>query len=217
MSQYEQGRDAPKMTLGERIWSIVAWIVVGGVVGGIGLAIFLGLTASEERFDVGDCLQFEDGKYNGEDCGEQRAEYKVYAAKSSPDDCVDVPGTSSTYYEPTPKGGTSFYCIGDKDLDLAKAINGVEPDECVVVNGSAPAEKSSCDAPESRPVLKVLQDVSKLSVDAATTDNEFFPNECVSQGARDTDLTYGWGLEDKGPNPIQETTWDRVLCLGSKA
>ncbi len=165
---------------------------------------------------MGDCLHFADGKYKGEDCDEQRADSKVYAAKSDADDCVDVPGTSSTYYEPTSKGGRNWYCIGDKDLDLTKAINGINTDECIVVNGSAAAEKSPCDASGSRPVLKVLKNVSKISVGAAS-GNEFFPNECVSKGAKGTELTYSWGLEDEGPNPIQSLSWDRVLCLGSKA
>jgi hypothetical protein len=111
---------------------------------------------------VGDCLHFADGKYKGEDCDEQRADSKVYAAKSDADDCVDVPGTSSTYYEPTSKGGRNWYCIGDKDLDLTKAINGINTDECIVVNGSAAAEKSPCDASGSRPVMNASARVRRV-------------------------------------------------------
>lgn len=191
-------------------------LVVCIVIGGIGVAVYSGLTASEDRFKTGDCLHFEDGEYKGAGCDEQKAGFRVYATKAAAADCVDVPGVSSSYYAPTSKGGTDRYCIGDKDVDLAKAINGIDIDDCVVVDGSGSAEKASCDASDSRPVLKVLKDVSKLSVGSAS-GNEFNPNECVSEGAKETKLTYSWGLEDQGPNPIQSTSWDRVLCLGGKA
>ncbi len=120
-------------------------------------AIVSNLAASEERFAVGDCLHFEDGKYKGADCDEGEARFKVYATKDDSRSCIEVLGVSSTYYEPTSKGGTHWFCIGDKDVDLAKAINGVATDDCVVTSESS-AEKAPCNTSGSRPVLKVLRD-----------------------------------------------------------
>jgi hypothetical protein len=201
-----KGSNPPKSQLtpfqaiaGLALLIFVVWIVVHD------------LTASEDRFAVGDCLHFQDGKYKGADCDERKAQFKVYATKDDTKSCVEVPGTSSAYYEPTSKGGTRWFCIGDKDVDLAKAINDVDTDDCVVTNDSS-AEKAPCNAPDSRPVLKVLKDVNKISV------NVLGVRACVEAGAEKAKLMYSWGLEDApSPYAMHSLSWDRVLCLGARA
>lgn len=210
MSPTDQGPDPPKASLGE--WITI--LVVVAVVAGLGVAIFRGLTRSEDRFTTGDCLQARGGGYEGAACDEPKAAFKVFATKAAPGDCVDVPGTSRTYHEQSSEGGSDWYCIGRKDIDPAKAINGVAVGDCVVVKGSASAERAPCGTTGGRPVLKVLKDVLKLSVGAAS-GNELLPNECVRQGAPGTKLTYSWGLEQQGPSAVRALSWDRVLCLGA--
>ncbi len=183
-------------------------VIVGLMVVAFLVWIVLGNKAAEDRFAVGNCLHFEDGKYKGADCDERKARFKVYATKEDSMSCVEVPGASSAYNDSTAKGGARWFCIGDKGVDLAKAINNVDKDDCVVTNESS-AEKAACNASGSRPVLKVLKDVLKVNLSVWGTE--------VCGGK--TKLAYSWGLEDdqQNPYPKHSLTWDRVLCLGAQA
>lgn len=208
MSLYEQGRDAPKTSLSGYIGMLVLCLVVGG----IGVAVYSGLTASEDPFNVGDCLVSEENKYERAGCDEQEAEFEVYATRSVEDECVDVPGTSEAYYETS--RGTDWYCIGDKNTDISRAVNGIDTDDCVIVNESGSAEKAPCGTDGSRPVLKVLERVPKMDV----AETALSPSACAREGVEEADLTYSWGLERRGTNDsltiIDSFSWDRVLCLG---
>ena len=201
---------------GPDTWTLggcLSCIVVVLVLCGIGYAVFRGLTAPEDKFAVGDCLLLDDGEYEDKDCAEPSAGSRVYATKTEEDDCVEVPGTSTVYLDPIPAGATKWYCIGDKDADLAKAINDIQPGECAVVNGSAAAERSPCDTPGSRPVLQVLEDVGKFEV----ATNALSPGACEEAGATETKLSYGWGIESQRMNSLDRFWWDRLLCLGDTA
>lgn len=60
---YEQGSDPPEepTTWGVRIGTLIVCILLGA----LAVTVFRGLTAPEERFEVGQCLRFDDGKYLG--------------------------------------------------------------------------------------------------------------------------------------------------------
>ncbi len=60
--------------------------------------------------------------------------------------------------------GTDWYCIGGKNTDISRAVNGIDTDDCVIVDESGSAEKAPCGAGGSRPVLKVLERVPKMDV-----------------------------------------------------
>lgn len=211
MSVYEQGSDAPKSSFSERMGCLVVLVIVCG----IGYFVITGLTSSEDRFKAGDCLRLDDGKYKSADCDDDEATSKVYALKASGDECLEVPGTSSSYYEPTAKGGYKSYCVGDKDVDLSKTINTIAVGDCVVVVGVESAEKSSCKASQTRPVLKILKDVSKSEVEPKGYG--ISDGACREAGAKKTKLAYGWGLESQGGlgSRLDALFWDRVLCLGA--
>jgi len=211
MSVYEQGSEAPKSSFSERMGCLVILVIVCG----IGYFVITGLTSSEDRFKAGDCLRLDDGKYKSADCDDDEATSKVYALKASDDECVEVPGTSSSYYEPTAKGGYKTYCVGDKDVDLSKTINTIAVGDCVVVEGVESAEKSSCKASHTRPVLKILKDVSKSDVEPKGYG--FGDGACQEAGAKKTKLAFGWGLEGQGGlgSQLDALSWDRVLCLGA--
>jgi len=185
------------------------------IVCAIGYFVVTGLTSSEDRFKAGECLHRDGGEYKSSDCDDDKATSKVYALKKDADDCIEVPGTSSTYYEPTAKGGYKTYCVGDKDVDLSKTINTLAVGGCVVVEGTESAEKSSCKARRTRPVLKILKDVDKSEVQARGFG--FGDGACVEAGARKTKVAYGWGLENQGGigSGLDALSWDRVLCLGA--
>lgn len=174
---------------------------------------------SADNAKVGDCLTFDGSRkinqYTLRSCDDSKAEYKVYGIAESGEieDCVEVPGTSRTTAATRQRGGwkgllnnkvdSDELCIGDKNVDLAKTINNIKVNECVVVSGES-AEKTSCDDSESRPVLAVLKNVGK-----------FEGNKCREEGFKDTMLTYSWGLEGQNTG-YTELGWDRVLCLGDQ-
>jgi len=212
MSVYEQGSDPPKQSISEKMGCLVGVLIVGV----FGYFVIMGLTSPEDRFKAGDCLRLDNGEYKGSDCDDDEATSKVYALKKRGDDCIEVPGTSSTYYAPTAKGGRKTYCIGDKDVDLSRTINTIAAGDCVVVEGVESAEKRSCKARSSRPVLKILKDVTKFDVEPQGYG--FGDGACREAGAKKTKVSYGWALQDQGGDVfsrLDAQSWDRVLCLGA--
>jgi hypothetical protein len=175
--------------------------------------------AKADQAKIGDCLTFDESKeepYTRRSCDDPRAPYKVYGIepygswvtpKAITVECITTPGTSRSV---STKQG--YLCIGVKDVDVAKSINNVQVGECVVTTGNS-AQKAACDLPDSRPVLAVLKDVSKMSY----IPEEPLPTQCISSGAQDTKTAYAWSLAHQ-PRPgepnLPDVAWDRVMCLG---
>ncbi len=167
---------------------------------------------------AGDCLTLNASNkaepFTKADCNRKDVLYKIYAIKATGAECIEVPGTSRTLGLPAEKRDGKFVtddlCIGEKNADLSKAINDTDISDCLMVVGQT-AEKISCQANMSRPVLGVLKDVLKGSEDY----DGVFSNECLEEGAEDTQMTYNWGLENQN-SAIKTLTWDRVICLGEE-
>lgn len=180
---------------------------------------------SADNAKVGDCLAFDGSRksdqYTLRSCDDPEAEYKVYGIADSGEieDCIEVPGTSRTTTTRRQRGGlkglltdegvVEVLCIGDKNVDLARTINNIRVNECVVASSES-AEKTSCDDRESRPVLAVLKNVNKFEAGFGVLGSK-----CREEGFEDTTMTYSWGLEVQN-SEFNQLGWDRVLCLGDQ-
>jgi hypothetical protein len=161
----------------------------------IGLAIWSERDAID-RAQPGDCLRFTDEPeqpYSVMDCADPAAGFTLLATKPTARECVDVPGASRWVTD-----DERSYCIGEKGVDVSKAINDIKAGECLIFDGDKPS-KAAC-RKGSIPVLLVLKDVDK------TADSKALGSLCVKGGAEDARRAYTWG--------ISFGTWDRLLCLG---
>jgi hypothetical protein len=161
----------------------------------------IGLAMWSERDDIdraeaGDCLNRTDEleqPYRVVDCADPSAGFTLLATKRTAGECIDVPGVSRRVTD-----DERSYCIGEKGVDVSKAINGIKAGECLIFDGEKPS-KAAC-RKASIPVLLVLNDVDK------TANSEAWRSLCVKGGAKDVRQGYAWG--------ISFGTWDRLLCLG---
>jgi hypothetical protein len=170
--------------------------------------------AALDRADIGDCLwleQDDDGPaLSRARCSDPNATLVVLDRRTTTQECIDVPGAVRTYSR---SDKPETFCIGEKGVDPAWALNTVTAGDCVVLAGAQSARKAPCDSPESHPVLLVAKDVLKVLVELS--GNPFAgPGPCAA--APDTKQIYGWGLEPtaEGPAAVRRLAWDRVLCLG---
>jgi hypothetical protein len=181
---------------------VVGFILIGLLFGTVmGLAMWFGHDKIG-RAQIGDCLRFRDEPehpYRVIDCADPSAGFTLLATKPTAGECIDVPGVSRIVSD-----DLRSYCIGEKGVDVSKAINGIKAGECVIVDGEQPS-KAAC-RKGSIPVLLVLNDVKK------TADPDALGSLCVEGGAEDVRQTYAWGISALGSKTIG--TWDRLLCLG---
>jgi hypothetical protein len=179
---------------------VVTLVVIGLVIGAMmGLAMWFGRDAIGGA-QIGDCLRYSDSDdppYRVMDCADPAAGFTLLATKPSARECIDVPGVSRTVTDDYQES----YCIGEKGVDVSKAINGIKAGECVIVDGEQPS-KAAC-GKGSIPVLLVLQDVKKTAA---------LGKQCVDHGAEDVRQTYAWGISALESKAL--VAWDRVLCLG---
>jgi hypothetical protein len=179
--------------------SLVVGLVLIGLLFGASMALVRWFGRDDiDRAQIGDCLRFTEGvdqPYRVMDCPDPSAGFTLLATKPAARECIDVPGVSRTW---SYKGRS--YCIGEKGVDVSKAINGIKAGECVIFDGENPS-KAAC-RKGSVPVLLVLEDVDKAA------DSSL----CVERGAEDVRQTYAYGIY--APVIVAPDTWDRVLCLG---
>jgi hypothetical protein len=181
---------------------VVSLVVIGLLFGAVtGLAMWSGRDAIG-RAQAGDCLHFTDGvdqPYRVMNCADPSAGFTLLATKPTARECIDVPGVSRTVSD-----DERSYCIGEKGVDVSKAINGIRAGECLIFDGDRPS-KAAC-RKASVPVLLVLKDVDK------TATPEALGSLCVERGAEDVRQTYAWGISALESKTLG--TWDRLLCLG---
>lgn len=182
--------------------ALVSLLVVALLFGGVtALAMWIGRNAIG-RAQVGECLGFTEGDdrpHRVLDCADATAGFTLLATKPAVRECVEVPGTSRVF-----SGEERSYCIGEKGVDVSKAINDIKPGECLVFSGDQP-KKAAC-RKGSIPVLSVLRDVRK------TENSDDLASMCAESGAEEVHQTYAWGI-----SIVQSKTlgsWDRLLCLG---
>lgn len=189
---------------GNRSIVVVSVVVLVLVVLGVGGFWLLGPKGISSA-TTGSCLAFADPAnqskgYKVVTCGAAGAAYYVTQTTSSPSACVDVPGTIQTYQQ-----GSKVWCVGDKSVDPASTINGIQPGACVVFSGpDSDAFRAAC-TKGAAPVLLVLKNVSKGATDLG--------EKCRVGGATGTASTYSWGIS-RPDSPDGTGDWDRVLCLG---
>ena len=181
---------------------LVTVVVVALLFGGAtAIGMWIGRDAIG-RATVGDCLRFTEGDerpYRLLDCGDPAAGFTLLAEKQVGHDCVEVPGTSRVFTD-----DSQSYCIGEKGVDLTKAINDVEPGACLAFRDDEP-EKAKC-RKGTVPVLLVIRDVPKAK------EGQNLGDVCVERGAKNVRQTYAWGLSTVQSKTVG--TWDRLLCLG---
>ncbi len=178
---------------------VCAGVLVLAVVGALAFA-FVGMSVSAAK--TGDCLQVNSAGTDSQrrDCADAAANYRVLGVTSSSRACVEVVGATAT----VEASGNKVLCLGDKDADVDKAVNGAQVGDCLLAQGDS-AERAECGS-GTREVLEILR--NELRSTGGGGDD--LSLKCSSvEGA---DAVYAWSLESVKSSPVG--TYDLVFCLG---
>lgn len=196
------GAPPPPVRPRRRRTGLILVLVAAGVLLVAG-AVATGLAIADRSLGAaaaGDCLHYDAARQTFErrDCGAADADSTVLGVTDSTRQCVDVVGTTRTV-----EANEKVLCIGEKDADPTKAVNGAKVGDCLTVRGEN-GERTDC-VSGSRPVLAILKD--QLRSMGGGADLAY---KCAeSEGA---ERVYGWTLEAVPPSPVGR--YDLVFCLG---
>lgn len=191
----------PAPRKGGRTRSILGIVVAVAVLAGL-----YGVNAFLKRNDiskaaVGDCVSYSAGKsdpYQLADCSSADATYVVLKIVKGGEQCKTIAGAERSK---SIDGGE--VCLGLKGVDPNTAINVAKLGDCIAVVGND-ASRVPCNSPKAtHKVLKVLNNVSKVSVGKQPCDD--VPEATAS---------YGWAWQTTiGDATISAPVYDVVLCL----
>jgi hypothetical protein len=191
------------------------WGCLSGLLLLLLIGAFLGRIwwANQDHIDnvaVGDCVQQTpddaDSPYRIVACEDPASTYKalkLIPSGGNNGDCKEVAGASQST---TNKDNT--VCLGEKDVDPAKAVNVAKEGDCLGVQGSK-AQRLDCSAKDAQyKVLKLATDVGNITGNA---------ENAACRNVKGTESVYSWNWETSGTSgAIDRMSVDLVLCLGKK-
>lgn len=177
--------------------------LVGAAVLLVALAVTAGLVLRGQNVataGVGDCLHLDQSEQSfvRRDCGAADADHRVLAVTDGTRACIEVVGTTRTI-----DVNARVLCVGEKDADPARAVNGAKVGECLTVSGQD-AERAPCGS-GSRPILKILK--NQLRSTGGGADLAF-----TCQDVDGAEQVYAWTLDSVPPQPVGR--YDLIFCLG---
>ncbi|WP_432560641.1 hypothetical protein [Granulicoccus sp. GXG6511] len=211
----------PQSALGCLLLSVIAPVVVIGVLIGLSFLINIGRfqTPDPDPEDLahakpGDCIigSTEGGQQSRwGSCDDPGAEKKIIAITKH--QCIDLPGVDMSLR------ADRTYCLGDKNNDPSTTVNGIVAGECTNAGGNG---RQSCDSPGHRRVLAVLE--NEVAMDQPTNSDpaaQLIGGGAIAacrQAGVQADRVYSFSLVTVGTPPpgqpnFTRTHHDRSLCL----
>ncbi|GAA2432721.1 hypothetical protein GCM10010191_53430 [Actinomadura vinacea] len=187
------------------MWGCLALLLVAAVVaGGGGYWYWSSNKDHIDKVAVGDCLRQaagdQESPYRIVSCSDSGAAYKALKLLPSSQGCREVAGASRQV-----NNENNTVCMGEKDVDPAKAVNVAKEGDCLSASDSQ-AERLDCSSPQAR--YKVL----KRRTNVLNTDAR---RACA--GVPGAVSAYNWNWESEGKfNSVSKMNVEVLLCLGKK-